>query len=146
MISYRRTLFALAAVSAAPLLAACPDKKPPPVVEAAAPPPPENTAPTELVPIEPVADEDAGVDAGPPAKKAAPQISVTMARLKQCCSQLRAQARALGNSPESGVIKGAAAQCDTLAKGVGPGGNVPELGVIKNLLAGHTIPPVCRGF
>ncbi len=68
--------------------------------------------------------------------------SNALARLKQCCAALAAEAKRLGSSPEAGVLASAAAQCNTIAAS----GNAPEVGVLKNLLAGRTIPPVCAGF
>jgi hypothetical protein len=67
-------------------------------------------------------------------------------RLRQCCAALSAQARALGSSPEAGIINSVAAQCAALAAQVGPNGNAPELGVLRSALAGRTIPAICAGF
>ncbi|MBX3189847.1 MAG: acyltransferase [Labilithrix sp.] len=145
-LSNRRKFFALAIFSAMPLLVACPKKDPPPVDAAPPPPPPdEDTGTTVLVPLEEDAGED--VDAGADVKKATgPFVPTNVARLRQCCGQLRIQAKAMGASPEAGMLLGAAAQCDTLAAQAGPSGTAPELGVLKNLLAGRNIPPVCAGF
>lgn len=144
-LSSRRALFAVAIFSAVPLLVACP-KKDPPAPDAAPPPPPEveASATVVLTPLE----EDAGADAdaADAAKKAtSPGVSTNVARLRQCCGQLRIQARALGASPEAGMLSAAAQQCDGLAGQAG-GGNAPELGLLKTLLAGRNIPPVCQGF
>ncbi|MGC4079446.1 MAG: hypothetical protein QM702_20885 [Rubrivivax sp.] len=142
----RRSVFALAIFSALPLLVACPKKDPPPVDAAPPPPPPAEDSSTVLVPME----EDAGTDAGDAdadAKKyTGPYVPTNVARLKQCCAQLRTQAKAMGASPEAGMLLGAAAQCDTMAAQVGPSGTAPEMGVLRNLLAGRTIPPACAGF
>lgn len=75
-------------------------------------------------------------------KKVAGGGNSALARLKQCCAALAAEAKRLGASPEAGVLASAAAQCNTIAAS----GNAPEVGVLKNLLAGRTIPPVCAGF
>src|SRR3954467_3419393 len=141
----RRTLFALAVFSTMPLLVACP-KKETPVADAAPPPPPEPEASTVvLTPLEEDAGSDA--DAADAAKKATgPGVPTNVARLRQCCGQLRTQAKAMGASPEAGFLTSAAAQCDTLAAQAGPGANAPELGLLRGALAGRNIPPVCAGF
>jgi hypothetical protein len=142
--SPRRTLFALAIFAAMPLLVACP-KKPDPVPDAAPPPPPvEEASTTVLVPIE----EDAAVDAAPDvAKKATgPGVNTNVARLKQCCNALAAEAKRLGNAPEAATLATAAQQCSQLATQAGPTGTAPELGVLRGLLAGRTIPAPCAGF
>jgi hypothetical protein len=80
--------------------------------------------------------------------KSAPGVAPggNMARLAQCCNALSAQAKALGASPEAGVIASAAAQCLAMVKAAGPNGNAPELGALKTLLAGRSIPAICAGF
>jgi hypothetical protein len=141
----RRSLFALAIFSAMPLLVACPKKETPQPPEAAPPPPPTDTTPTVLTPL---TDDDAGADAAEagPKKPTGPGVNPNVARLRQCCSALKAQAKALGASPEAGLILGAAAQCDGLASQAGASGTAPELNVIKGLLGGKNVPPVCAGF
>jgi hypothetical protein len=143
-LSTRRTVFALAIFSALPLLVACP-KKETPAVDAAPPPAPEpDAAPLVLTALEEDASADADADA---AKKATgPGVSTNVMRLRQCCGQLRTQARAMGASPEAGMLMAAAAQCDGLAAQAGPGVNAPELGILKGALAGRNLPPVCAGF
>jgi hypothetical protein len=143
--SPRRTLFALAIFSALPLLVACPKKDPPPA-DAAPPPPPEPEASTLV--LAPLGEEDAGADADAEAGKKAtgPYVPTNVARLRQCCNQLRTQARAMGASPEAGMLIAAAAQCDGLAAQAGPNASAPELGLLRTALAGRNIPPVCAGF
>jgi hypothetical protein len=142
----RRTVFALAVFCFVPALAACPKKEPPPVPDAAPPPPPPQEEASVLMPMEDDAgaDADAGVDAGK--KWTGTAVPTNVARLKQCCNQLRIQAKAMGASPEAGMLLNAATQCDTMANAAGPNANVPELGAIKTLLAGRNIPAVCAGF
>src|SRR5688572_27114093 len=140
----RRAVLAILLFSAMPLLVACPKKDPPPP-DAAPPPPDPDTGVTTPVPLE----EDAGADvveedAKP--KFAGKPVNTNVARLKQCCAALNAEAKRLGASPEAGMFSNAAAQCNVIANGVGPSGNAPELGTLKTLLAGRTIPPVCQGF
>jgi hypothetical protein len=145
-LSTRRTVFALAIFSALPLLVACP-KKETPVADAAPPPPPEPEASTVvLTPLEDDAGADADADADAAKKATGPGVSTNVARLRQCCGQLRTQAKAMGASPEAGMLLGAAAQCDGLAAQAGPGANAPELGLLRTALAGRNIPPVCAGF
>jgi hypothetical protein len=143
--SSRRTLFALAVFSFVPLLTACPKKETPAVPDAAPPPPPPPEEASVLLPIE----EDAGADADADAevkKFTGTPVNTNVARLKQCCNQLRIQAKAMGASPEAGMLLSAAGQCDTMANAANPKANVPELGAIKTLLAGRNIPAVCAGF
>ena len=141
----RRTLFALAVFSCMPLLVACP-KKETPVADAAPPPPPEPEASTVvLTPLEDDAGADA--DAAEAGKKfTGTGVSTNVARLRQCCGQLRTQAKAMGASPEAGFLVGAAAQCDGLGAQAGPGANAPELGILRTALAGRNLPPICAGF
>ena len=143
-LSPRRTLFALAIFSAIPLLAACPKKEPPPFDAGPPPPPPEDVAP--VLQEMPVDDAGPDVDAADAAKPKGPAVNTNVARLKQCCNQLAVQGKQLGNSPEAGMFTSAAAQCNAIASQVAPGGTAPELGVIRNLLAGRTLPAACAGF
>lgn len=144
----RRVLCVLAIVGAVPMVTGCPKKEEAPAVPDAAPPPPEpvDAAPTVLEPLEDDAG-DAGADAdAAPAKKAGGGYSPNVARLKQCCNQLSAEAKRLGASPEAGMLAAAAAQCSTLAGQAGPSGTAPELGVLRGLLQGRNVPAVCAGF
>ena len=143
-LSSRRALFAVAIFSAVPLLVACP-KKDPPAPDAAPPAAEPETGTVVLAPLE----EDAGLDAADAAeasKKLGPGVPTNVARLRQCCGQLRTQAKALGASPEAGMLLAGAAQCDSLAAQAGPGASAPELGILKTALAGRNIPPICAGF
>lgn len=145
-LSFRRSLLAVAVFGAVPLLVACPKKETPTIVVDAGPPPePVDTAPTVLVPLEDDAgdagEEDADADAGKPK---GPGVPTNVTRIKQCCAQLRTQAKALGASPEAGMLTAAAAQCDVAAVQVGSKGTAPELGAVKAILAGRTLPPVCN--
>jgi hypothetical protein len=144
-LSFRRALFAAAIFSAMPLLVACP-KKETPVADAAPPPPPEpETGTLVLAPLE----EDAGPDADADAdakKPTGPGVPTNVLRLRQCCGQLRTQAKAVPGSPEGAMLLSAAAQCDALAAQAGPGANAPELGILKTALAGRNLPPLCQGF
>jgi hypothetical protein len=146
-ISPRRTALALAFFSAVPLLAACPEKKPVPFDAGPPPPPPpvEDAAPMlQEMPVDD-AGPDTGADAGKP-RATGPGVNTNVARLKQCCNQLAITGKGMGNSPEGAMFNSAAAQCNTMAAQVGPTGTAPELGVIRGLLAGRTIPAACAGF
>ena len=145
-LSMRRVAFAVVVSSALPLLAGCP-KKETPVVDAGpviAVAPVEDSGPTVLMPM----DEDAGWDAGYDAGKKAtgPAVNSNVARLKQCCAALATQGKSLGNSPEGAMIVAAGAQCNTMAAQAGPTGTAPELGTLRTILAGKTIPAACAGF
>jgi len=140
-LSTRRTIFALAIFSAMPLLVACPKKDPPPVDAAPPPPPPaEEASTTVLVPLEEDAGADADADADAGKKFTGTGVPTNVARLKQCCAAIRKQAQ---GAPE---LIAAAASCDQLAANAGPSGTAPELGALKNLFGGRTIPPICQGF
>ena len=69
-----------------------------------------------------------------------------LARLAQCCNALAAQARAMGPSPEAGMVLAAAAQCNVIVQQAGPNGNAPELGALRSILAGRNVPAICAGF
>lgn len=145
-LTIRRTLCVLAVFGAIPMVAGCPKKEEPPAApDAAPPPPPPDAAPTVLEPLEEDAGDDADADAEPP-KKAGGHYNPNVARLKQCCNQLKSEAKRLGSAPEAGMLAAAAAQCSTMAAQVGPKGTAPEMGVLRGLLKGRTVPPVCRGF
>jgi hypothetical protein len=143
-LSPRRTFFVLAVFSAVPLLVACPKKDPPPI-DAAPPPAPVEDVQTILVPMEEDAGADADAEAAAP-KYTGPAVNTNVARLKQCCNQLAAEAKKMGSSPEAGMFSAAAAQCSAMAAQVGPTGTAPELGALRTLLTGRTIPAVCAGF
>ncbi|MBX3204818.1 MAG: hypothetical protein KF764_07105 [Labilithrix sp.] len=69
-----------------------------------------------------------------------------LARLRQCCAALAAEAKRLGSSPEAGMLNSAAAQCTALVTAAGPNGTAPELGAIRTALAGRNVPAICAGF
>lgn len=78
--------------------------------------------------------------------KAATGSGGNVGRLGQCCAALATQAKALGSSPEGGMLLAAAAQCQVLVRQAGPTGNAPELGALRAAMAGRNIPAVCAGF
>ncbi|MBX3212641.1 MAG: hypothetical protein KF850_41830 [Labilithrix sp.] len=69
-----------------------------------------------------------------------------LARLRQCCAALAAEAKRMGSSPEAGMLSSAAAQCTALVTAAGPNGTAPELGAIRTALAGRNVPAICAGF
>lgn len=144
-LSAGRILLAFSIAAAAPLLAACPKKDQPAVVDAGPPPPPPvEAAVVDLTPIV----EDAGPDvyeaSAPKWTGPAPNPMVT--RIKQCCAAIRAQAKALGASPEANMINTAAASCDALAAQAAASGNAPEFTAVKSLMQGKPLPAVCAGL
>ena len=130
------------------MILGCP-KKPVEVVDAGAVVAVEvDAAPTLLAPLDEV---DAGLDSGPDAaakKHTGTGLNTNQTRAKQCCTALRTQAKALGNSPEAQQLLGVAAMCDSVAVQVGPtaGGNAPELAPLRAMLAGKTVPALCQGL
>jgi hypothetical protein len=62
---------------------------------------------------------------------------------------MRAQAKAMGTSPEAAQLQAIAAQCDAFAMQVGPskGAQAPELEPLRQILKGKpTLPPLCSGL
>jgi hypothetical protein len=143
----RRALLALAIASAMPLfLLGCPKKAPPPAVEDSGPPPPPATSSTlELAPLEEDAGDDADAADASDAKKATgPGYSSNQLKIMACCNAMRAQAKALGSSPEAAQLQAGAAQCDMFAKQIGAGGNAPELAQLRALLKTIQLPAACN--
>ncbi|MFO0663367.1 MAG: hypothetical protein U0174_05420 [Polyangiaceae bacterium] len=128
------------------MLTGCP-KKEPVVVDAGAPAPVATPAAT-VEDLKPMDTEDAGPDTGVDAgKKPGVAGNPNVARLKACCNQLAAEGKRMGaGSAEGGMIIAAAAQCNAMAAQAGTSGNAAEMGVIRNLLQGRNVPPVCGGF
>jgi hypothetical protein len=136
-----RMIFSLVIFSFMPLLVACPKKDPPPVDAAPPPPPPPaEDATAVLIPLEDDAGDAGDGDADAGKKAVGPGVPTNVARLRQCCAAIRHQAQ---GAPE---LIAAATTCDQLAAQAGPTGNAPELGALRSLFGGRTIPPVCAGF
>jgi hypothetical protein len=125
-----------------PMLAGCP-KKPDVTVPDAAP---VAVVVPDAAPVDLTTTDDSGVDAGIDAALPAhhPGGNANVAKIKACCNALRTQAKAMGSSPEGGVILGIASQCDAVAVQAGTAGTAPELAVIRNMMKGRTIPSVCQ--
>jgi hypothetical protein len=132
--------------AALPILG-CPKKTE--VVDAGPAAVPTPVATPEPVDLKPLEVEDAGiVDAAPDVKKpTGPAVNANVARLKQCCGALGAQARAdaLKGSVEAGMVLAAAGVCNQLAAQAA-NGNAPELAPLRNAMKGKTMPPVCQGL
>ncbi len=139
----------LAVVGLVPWLAACPKKDPPPVVDSGAAPSatvvdvPDTG---DFLPLELDSGTDSG-DSGDSGKKATgPYVPPNVARIRQCCGQIQQQAKALGASPEAGMLLGLSAQCNVAANALQTNPNAPEVAIFKQAMAGRTLPPVCQGF
>ncbi len=142
----RRTLTFLAFVTFVPVLVmGCPKKEP--MVDDAGPTPVPSSAPTvtELAPLTDDGGPDA--DAAPEAGKkpgGGGGYNANQLKIKACCNAMRAQAKAMGSSPEAFQINALAAQCDMFATQVGPAGNAPELNQLRQILKSLTLPSACQ--
>jgi hypothetical protein len=67
----------------------------------------------------------------------------SLARLRQCCAAIAAEAARQGNAPE---LLSAAASCNMLVAAAGPNGNAPELAAVRGMLGGRQLPAVCAGL
>jgi|HubBroStandDraft_6_1064221.scaffolds.fasta_scaffold446814_2 hypothetical protein len=143
----RRTLTFLAFVTFVPVLVmGCPKKEP--MVEDAGPTPVPSSAPTvtELVPLSDDGgpDADAAPEAGKKPSGGGGGYNSNQLKIKACCNAMRAQAKAMGSSPEAFQINALAAQCDMFATQVGPAGNAPELNQLRQILKSLTLPSACQ--
>ncbi|HEX7666241.1 MAG TPA: hypothetical protein VF407_17065 [Polyangiaceae bacterium] len=146
--SLARKLVAVSFVFGMPaFVLGCP-KKPVPVDIDSGPAPIPTPSVTETV-LQPL---DQGLDADVPdvvdaAKKpTGPTQTASQAHVKQCCTALHAQAKAMNNDP---TLTSFAVTCDGLAPQVGPssGGQAPELEPLRQILKGKpTIPAICQGL
>ncbi len=129
-------------------IAAC--KKDPPPVPDAGPPPAPSPAPTAsaLTDLQPMEPEDAGVDSGVDAgkKPTGPAVNPNVAKLKQCCAAIGAEAKRNAATVEGGMMAAAAVQCNILASQAGASGNSPEITAVKNAMKGRALPAVCAGL
>ena len=128
------------------MLAGCPEKKPTPVIIDAGPPPVPVDTTTTLTPMDDTLDAGDGDANDGAVKKLGPAVNPNVARLKQCCNAIGAQAKQNANSPEGQMMLTAATQCSTAAAGLGPNSTAPEMATIRAMLAGHTLPAVCNGL
>lgn len=100
-----------------------------------------------LVPEEDAAVAADAADAADAGKKGGVGVSTNVLRLRQCCGQLRTQAKPILATPEGQTLLQAATQCDVMAAQAGAKNtSAPELGILKTVLAGRNIPPFCQGF
>jgi hypothetical protein len=142
----RRALTSLAVTSALPLLLlGCP-KKTTPSADAGAPPPTASSSgPTVLTPLDDDAGDQDAAEAAPPPHATGHPVNINTAHIKQCCTALRTQAKALGASPEANVLLSFAVQCENVAAQAG-GGNAPEFAAFRQLLKGRVLPAGCQGL
>ena len=147
----KRTLpftFAVLALSGAlPTLAGCPSDKPTVTFDAAPPPVVSSVAPVDLMPLEDAGIDEGDADAADTGPKK-PGVNLNVARAKQCCAAISAQAKALGASPEAGMLNGIAASCNVAAGQLSPSSTGAELAAVRNALkaSGKAIPGVCSGL
>ena len=140
--SLRKAIVGGAVFLVLPIVVACGDKKKVAVVDAS----PITTAVATDAWVSVAPEEDAA-DAADAAKKVGVGVSTNVVRLRQCCGQLRTQARPILTTPEGAALLQAAVQCDAMAAQAGASkANAPELGLLKTALAGRNIPPLCQGF
>ncbi len=125
----------------------CPKKAAPVDLDSGPPPvPTPSVTQTTLQPLDDTADANVP-DVFEAGKKATgPHQTASQAHVKQCCSALHAQAKAMNNDP---TFTSFAQLCDGLAPQVGPssGGQAPELEPLRQILKGKpTIPAICQGL
>jgi hypothetical protein len=144
MTHIHRTLLIAIAISTPAAVSGCQKKEPPPAVDSG-PPPVVSVAPT-VTELAPLADDAGDADASDAAAKhwVGPAVNPNQQKLQACCNAMRAQAKAMGSSPEANQLIGAAATCDTFVKQVGPAGSAPELAVIRGLLKSVKLPVACQ--
>ncbi|MEO8875066.1 MAG: hypothetical protein ABI461_05720 [Polyangiaceae bacterium] len=125
----------------------CPKKPVPVDIDSGPVPTATPTQTTTLTPLDDTPDAgepDTGVDAGK--KPTGPFQTASQSHVKQCCSALHAQAKAMSNDP---TLTSFAVMCDGLAPQVGPssGAQAPELAPLRQMLKGKpTIPAICQGL
>jgi hypothetical protein len=128
------------------LVLGCPKKPVPVDIDSGPAPIPTPTQTTTLTPLDDTPDADVPdvVEAGK--KPTGPGQTASQAHVKQCCTALHTQAKAMNNDP---TLTSVAVMCDGLAPQVGPssGGQAPELAPLRQLLKGKpTIPAICQGL
>ena len=141
----RKGILAVSVFLVLPIVVACGDKKKSVIVDAS----PITTAAASDAWVNVAPEEDAAdaADAADAGKKIGVGVSTNVARLRQCCGQLRTQARPILTTPEGQALLQAAVQCDVMAAQAGAGNaSAPELGLLRAALAGRNVPPLCRGF
>ncbi len=107
---------------------------------------------TELLPLTMDAgdDADASADAAEastsvPRRWTGPALSPNQAKIKACCSAMRAQSRVLGlSSPEGYQLNTLSIQCDAFVAQIGPQGTAPELSQFREVLKNIQLPSACQ--
>jgi hypothetical protein len=146
-----RTL--IVAISIPGLWTGC-TKRPMADEDAGPPAPPATSTPTvtELLPLTMDAgdDADASADAAEastsvPRRWTGPALSPNQAKIKACCSAMRAQSRVLGlSSPEGYQLNTLSIQCDAFVAQIGPQGTAPELSQFREVLKNIQLPSACQ--
>lgn len=143
-----RKLLAISLTFGMPLLVlGCPKKPVPVDIDSGPAPVPTPTQTTTLTPLDDTPDADVPdvYDAGVK-KPTGPGQTASQLHVKQCCTALHTQAKAMNNDP---TLTSVAGLCDGLAPQVGPssGGQAPELAPLRAILKGKpTIPAICQGL
>jgi hypothetical protein len=144
---FRRALSLLVVTLAMPLFTlGCPKKPAPVEVDSGLDEP--SVVDAGVTQLEPL-DDDSGPEAAPPAPAGhaggGGSANANQYRIKQCCAAMRKQAAGMGASPEANILVGFAAQCDLIAAQA-VGGTAPEFGVLRQMIAGRTLPAACAGL
>jgi len=114
-------------------------------VDAEAPPPPASTpSVTELAPLTDDGGPDADAAEAGPKRSGGGGYNGNQLKIKECCNAMRAQAKAMGNSPEAFQITSVAGMCDNLVTQVGPQGNAPEFAQLRAMLKSIKLPSACQ--
>jgi hypothetical protein len=94
--------------------------------------------------------DDAGDDAdaadseaSAPRKWTGTGFNTNQTKIRACCNAMRAQAKAMGSSPEGFQLNTLATQCDLFVSQVGPEGTAPELTQLRQLLRSVNLPSLC---
>lgn len=121
-------------------------KKQPVEIDAGGPAPAATPSVTELQPLMDDAGDDAGDAAAEAGKKwTGPAMTPNQIKVQVCCNSMRAQAKQIGaSSPEGFQLNAVAAQCDQLAKQIGPLGTAPEFNQLRQILQTVKLPSACQ--
>ena len=75
---------------------------------------------------------------------AAPATPSAQAQLRQCCADIRKQAKV--NAAQAAQLNQAATLCDGLVAAMGNAPTMPQFDGVKAMLGGVALPPVCQGL
>jgi hypothetical protein len=145
--SFRKLLAITLTFGFPALVLGCPKKPVPVEIDSGPAPVPTPTQTTTLTPLDDTPDADVpDVNEAGVKKPTGPFQTASQAHVKQCCTALHTQAKAMSNDP---TLTSVAGMCDGLAPQVGPssGGQAPELAPLRAILKGKpTIPAICQGL